>query len=104
MSKTAAVLWTVEEERCRQDDKWGEQNHSPAGWMAVLMEEVGEAAREVAQGWIEPVSLDGHSRRTAERLRQELIQVAAVAVAAIESLDRNELRRRGENVEVELVP
>lgn len=81
----------VFDERERQDAKWGQQNHTPAGWLAVLMEEVGEAAQQVAQGWIEPVSLEGHSMRTARELRAELVQVAAVAVATIESLDRNEL-------------
>jgi NTP pyrophosphatase (non-canonical NTP hydrolase) len=69
------VLDEVRAERERQDRKWGEQNHPLDTWMTVLMEEVGEAAQDVLKG------------RTPE-LRKELVQVAAVAVAAIEFIDR----------------
>lgn len=49
---------------------------------AVLQEEVGEVAREV-------LAMQGLVRETGDRarLRKELIQVAAVAVAWIEALD-----------------
>lgn len=43
---TSPVLAQVFEERQRQDRKWGRQHHTPAEWMAILMEEVGEAAGE----------------------------------------------------------
>lgn len=72
---THKVLDEVEDERIRQDRQWGEQNHNPDRWLAILLEECGEAAHaanEQNQGWY----------------RAELIQVAAVAVAAIECLDR----------------
>lgn len=69
------VYTDIKEERERQDAKWGEQNHPLDTWMTVLMEEVGEAAQDVLKG------------RTPE-LRKELVQVAAVAVAAIEFIDR----------------
>ena len=64
-------------ERKKQDEKWGEQNHSPLYWISILVEEVGEAAKEVLE--------NKHSN-----YRQELVQCAAVCVAAIESLDRND--------------
>lgn len=67
-------------ERAKQNAKWGVQNHNPARWLAILVEEVGEVAKAI----VEDRSFD---------VRNELVQVAAVAVAAIESLDRNELRR-----------
>ena len=54
---------------------------SGAEWLAVLMEEVGEAAREVLR---QRVVGDGDVRR----LREELVQVAAVAVQWVEALDR----------------
>ena len=38
-----AVLDVVAE-RDRQDAKWGEQNHNPPVWLAILTEEVGELA------------------------------------------------------------
>lgn len=41
-----SVLCDVAEERHRQDKKWGPQHHGPAAWLAILAEEVGEAARE----------------------------------------------------------
>lgn len=90
---TVTVLRDVEMERVRQDEKWGQQDHSPSGWLVVLMEEVGEAAQQVAMGFVDPLPEPREAlRRTHVRhLRRELIQVAAVAVAAVESLDRNEL-------------
>lgn len=91
----------VLDERHRQDLKWGEQNHDdaighvgPSGgedleyiarhsmtehgptWAAILLEEVGEALQETGD------------RGSLQGLRAELVQVAAVAVAWIEALDR----------------
>ena len=94
------VLDDVWLERRRQDRKWGEQNHPIAvardihrhtdemkfwkrvndwrnrtgqlTWDGILLEEVYEALSEV-----DP-----------EKIRAELVQVAAVAVAMIECIDR----------------
>jgi hypothetical protein len=70
------VLNEVMQERTSQDQQWGEHNHDPAVWMLILTGEVGEAARDALE-----VNLAGY--------RADLIQVAAAAVAAIESLDRS---------------
>lgn len=70
------ILVSVDAERYRQDAKWGEQNHEPAIWLTILQEEVGETAKAVLEGQI----IDYH---------KELIQVAAVACAAAECLERN---------------
>lgn len=85
-------------ERGRQDDKWGEQSHpdntsvedygpiadkmrddcewafahGAGSWTAILLEEVGEALAE----------------EDPEKLRTELLQVAAVCVAWVEDIDR----------------
>jgi hypothetical protein len=115
MSATASVirLWSdggifeeIAEERAKQDEKWGEQNHPPIlisgtdakadredhvkdaemfktindsrtshSWDTILLEEVHEAFAE----------------EDPAKIREELVQVGAVVVAAIESLDRNEL-------------
>jgi NTP pyrophosphatase (non-canonical NTP hydrolase) len=75
------VLTDVAVERARQDLKWGPQNHSPALWLSILTEEVGEVATEVQDMAFRDKL--GHSYRA------ELIQVAAVAVAMIESYDRS---------------
>lgn len=65
-------------ERRRQDAKWGVQAHAPATWFIILAEEVGEAARTL---------LEDRSN-----WRKELVQVAAVAVAAIEAYDEEATR------------
>ena len=99
---TQGVLGEIAAERAAQDAKWGEQNH-PDGtgvhfaeivdadvakmacqdaadggyldWLHILREEVAEAFAES-----NPVAL-----------RAELIQVAAVAVAWVEAIDRRAL-------------
>ena len=94
-------------ERERQDEKWGEQNHPMLNipftrdgmlqgqqaykqlndkrenwsWFQILMEEVYEAFSETEQ----------------ERQREEMIQVAAVAVQIIEFLDRRMEAKREKN-------
>jgi NTP pyrophosphatase (non-canonical NTP hydrolase) len=70
------ILTSVDAERDRQDAKWGEQNHHPAYWMTVLSEEVGEAAEAILEG-------------DAVAAHKELVEVAAVACAAAESIERN---------------
>lgn len=91
---TFGVCCEIEEERTRQDAKWGQQNHSPIEWIAILTEEVGEASKEAVEMHFAkdfPTHYPDDVER-AERYRAELIQVAAVAVAMIESLDRNKLK------------
>jgi hypothetical protein len=83
------VLRDVHFERHRQDEKWGEQNHTDSLWSHILGEEYGEACRAVNE-----VVWGGLSTA---HLREELIQVAAVAVAWIECIDR---RANGSQEEV----
>lgn len=87
---TAAVLADVGAERQRQDARWGQQDHAPEVWLMVLAEEVGEA-NQAAFEHLFP-RFDKHAAQRGPRspadYRRELVQVAAVAVAAIESLDR----------------
>lgn len=97
------ILEEIKEERARQDDRWGEQNHpittlnpdyarvvsnelrvmcdqdfanGSGDWLGILNEEVYEAVAEAAEG-------------NMDKCRVELIQVAAVVVAMIECIDRN---------------
>lgn len=80
-TRTASVLGEVLQERERQQAKWGEQDHDPAVWLMILGEEVGEvnnAALEHLMGNLPDLSA----------YREELIQVAAVAVQAVENLDK----------------
>ena len=62
-------------EREAQDKKWGIQNHAPHIWLVILGEEFGEASKATLE-------LDWPAYRA------EMVQVAAVAVAAIEACDR----------------
>lgn len=74
--KTDRVLDQVYTERRNQDAKWGSDRPlADTPWLAILMEEVGEVATET------------FSSGSLQHLREELIQVAAVAVAWIESID-----------------
>lgn len=113
MATTDRVLDEVIDERARQDRRWGEQNHPNVpkwtkpvwdsgasydpiaeyeseaetwkrindsrvangnlAWDGILLEEVYEALAECGDD---------------EKLREELVQVAAVAVAWIEAIDR----------------
>jgi len=75
----------IRQERERQVNKWGVQNHKPIEYLSILMEEVGEVAREALENHF----TDFYPPHTLDNYRKELIQVAAVAVAMIESLDRN---------------
>ncbi len=76
------IIEEVRAERVRQDEIWGPQNHDAFRWLSILTEEVGEAAQ--AANDVEEKCEVQHWAR----YREELIQVAAVAVAMIECLDR----------------
>lgn len=72
------ILRLVVAERARQDAKWGWPNAGLAGCdphkkLSILVEEVGEVAEAL---------LD---RQSDDELRDELVQVAAVAVAWLEA-------------------
>lgn len=75
-----AIISDITVERSRQDLLFGEQNHTPAQWMMILQEELGEFARGVLEG------------TSPAKTREELVQVAAVVVAMLESWDRNQGR------------
>jgi NTP pyrophosphatase (non-canonical NTP hydrolase) len=57
---------------------WGNMNHDPETWLTILTEEVGEIAKSV----LDMKFNDGDTNN----YRDELVQVAAVCVAALESL------------------
>jgi len=81
MSQTS-IIEEVLSERKRQNVVFGEQNHSPERWVSILMEEVGSAAKQANKF---------HAAGKELSLRKyeiEAIQVAAVAMAALECLER----------------
>lgn len=71
-----SVMKRVLIERRRQDEKWGADQRNPQDrWLAILVEEIGEVAKEMLNG--DP------------RFEQELVEVAAVAVAWLEQLHKD---------------
>lgn len=82
---TKNILQDVIKERKRQNNKWGEQNHHPFKYLSILGKEFGEAckASNDAYDW-----KNGYWSKSLKHYRKELIQVAAVAVAMVECLDR----------------
>ena len=79
------ALQEVLVERLRQHAKWGEQNHQDIEWFAVEGEEFGEVARAVVEGYF-----TAGRQQSEHGVRHELIQLAAVATAWVECLDRRE--------------
>jgi hypothetical protein len=70
-----SALYDVYMERQRQDNKWGLQEHMPDTWISILGEEYGEACA-------------ANNEKDGEQYRKELVETAAVAVAAVEAYDR----------------
>jgi hypothetical protein len=106
------VLGEVYDERRRQDEKWGEQNHGffgPPGfdprnavltWFSNKLVDNQEDAKAIVEGCAKDGTLgfcdilmeevvEALDETHIAKVREELVQVAAVAVAAIESIDRN---------------
>lgn len=95
---TVGVLCEVLAERRRQDEKWGEQNHpdGTGGDSAQVMAESAKLSCDYAAKRGEVTYRHILKEEVAEalaetdkaRLRDELIQVAAVCVQWVEKLDR----------------
>ncbi len=98
------VLAEVAEERLAQNAKWGEQNHPDGtgykldlpGFAADVQRDrfrdvIDEDAREGRLTWMGILTeevLEVNAETNPAAIRRELIQVAAVAVAHIEAIDR----------------
>lgn len=78
------ILQAILKERRRQDRKWGAQNHSPVEWLAILGEEYGESCKAA----LGPHFSDFREDDQFSEYETEMVQVAAVALAAIENLHR----------------
>jgi len=79
---TKVVLRSVSDERDRQDEKWGEQNHRLSYWLSIIGEEFGEMCKAYNEG-------------DYGQMEREAIQTAACCVALVEHFCR--MAARGEN-------
>ena len=86
---TPLTLQAIEAESYSQDRKWGQQNHSPELWLAILVEEVGELAQAILANEFDPNDHNSHH----EGMETEAIQIAAVAGQFIECIARNRVRK-----------
>jgi NTP pyrophosphatase (non-canonical NTP hydrolase) len=84
----ASVYMEIQAERQRAHEKHGAKGNSRedqpwnnAEWLPILMEEVGEVAHEL--------TYDVQSQGKRDRMRAELVQVAAMACAWIDAIDRS---------------
>jgi hypothetical protein len=94
----ARVLADIGAERVAQNEKWGEQNHPDGTGItgdderAANARHVCQAMASIGQGCWRDVLWEEVAEAFAEKdppaLRAELVQVAAVAAAWIEAIDR----------------
>lgn len=71
LEKTDGVLRQVKKRREKQNEKWGQ--HPLPFWLTILVEEVGEVSEAILAG-------------NTEEVKDELLDVSAVAVAIIEDI------------------
>jgi hypothetical protein len=107
-TRRVRILSEILRERTRQDQKWGEQNHpdgtgpqhvwvftGPAAFVAESVRS--ECQRKAADGfctWLDILleeAAEAFAESDSAKLREELIQVAAVAVSWVEAIDRRAL-------------
>lgn len=76
----------VLDERIRQDDTWGVQNHHPAYWLAIIGKQVGQFGTAVLnrEWWTD-------RDKATKRMREEAVQMTAVGLAIIECIDAGEM-------------
>lgn len=115
---TYRVLGEVLAERARQDERWGEQNHPDMSGDSTtqcdardMFARWAQNYRDINSGQFDPRDSDPRLDWTgilleevyealaeddSAKLRSELVQVAAVAAAWIESIDRRTARAKSE--------
>lgn len=101
-TNTPEVLAEVYDERVAQETKWGEQNH-PDGTGLPEDRQHADMARHLCEvafasgngSWRHILAeevCEAFAESDPARLREELVQVAAVAAAWVEAIDRRERR------------
>lgn len=76
------IIEKVLEERMRQDEKWGESNHSASVWGMIIGEEYGEMCKAINELGFSPIP------EIEERIYKEAIQTMASCMAMLECMER----------------
>ena len=79
-------IYQVLQERQRQLEKFGPQNRPPFEWFLILSEEVGEVAKECVELQFKDATTPADFWE--ERYYKEMVEVAAVALAAIQNYNQ----------------
>lgn len=85
MGTQKKIIEKVLDERKRQDEKWGVQDHTAPVWAAIIGEEYGEMCKAINEYGFNP------TRATEDEIYTEAIQTMASCMAMLECIER---RRR----------
>lgn len=77
------IIDDVIDERERQDEKWGEQNHFTERWATIIGEEYGEMCEAINEFRFNP------TLETEEDIYTETIQTMASCMAMLECMERS---------------
>ena len=81
------VLAEVAAERQRQDEQWGVSDHAPDLWALIVAKHAGRLAAD-ALDFGDVAGDKGAGYLALMQFRERCLQVAAICVAAVESIDR----------------
>jgi hypothetical protein len=96
----------VWDERKRQDERWGEQNHpdgtdaerwtkASASNSRILCDRAAKEGKLTFRHVLAEETAEAFAEIDPDKLRAELVQVAAVVVCWIESIDRRSAQKEG---------
>jgi hypothetical protein len=82
------IFREILDERMRQWDKWGEQNHPDEWYAHIMYEEMGELSKAMLEAHFEQDYPGAYPDADPANIRKELIEAVAVGVAWLECIDR----------------
>lgn len=77
------IIEKVIEERKRQDDKWGEQNHTAPVWGMIIGEEYGEMCKAINEFGF------NQTPEAEQQIYTEAIHTMASCMAMLECIERS---------------
>ena len=87
------IIYEILDEIKHQHEKWGGQNHHPYEWIAILGEEFGEVCKAAYEAGTNGFKNKGNWNN----YRNEIMQVAALAIAMIENIDKEHYQNESNN-------